>query len=51
MTDSMDALYRDWRRWRDKLEPLAESIAEEIRDFNIQHLGELGHRGKRWATY
>jgi predicted pyridoxine 5'-phosphate oxidase superfamily flavin-nucleotide-binding protein len=23
MTDSMDALYRDWRRWRDKLEPLA----------------------------
>lgn len=20
MTDSMDALYRDWRRWRDKLE-------------------------------
>jgi hypothetical protein len=23
MTDSMDALYRDWRRWRDKLESLA----------------------------
>jgi hypothetical protein len=23
MTDSIDALYRDWRRWRDKSESLA----------------------------
>jgi hypothetical protein len=25
VTDSMDALYRDWRRWRDKSESLAWS--------------------------
>ena len=25
MTDSMDALYRDWRRWRDKFETSGRS--------------------------
>jgi hypothetical protein len=26
MTDSIDAIYRDWRRWRDKLRPAADTV-------------------------
>jgi hypothetical protein len=30
MSDSMDALYRDWRRWRDKSESMATVDAARV---------------------
>ena len=32
MTDSMDALYRDWRRWRDKLESRVRANSATVGD-------------------
>ena len=44
MTGSMDALYRDWRRWRDKLESMArlDSVATgEIDQWWARHLAQF----------
>ena len=44
MTASMDALYRDWRRWRDKLVSMArlDSVATgEIDQWWARHLAQF----------
>ena len=41
MTGSMDALYRDWRRWRDKLEsivPLDSVATGQVDQWWARHL-------------
>lgn len=39
MTDSIDALYRDWRRWRDKSKPL--SAGESVDAANLDRWWSL----------
>src|SRR5271167_2560674 len=44
MTGSMDALYRDWRRWRDKLESMArlDSVATgQVDQWWARHLAQF----------
>ena len=44
MTGSMDALYRDWRRWRDKLEsmvPLDSIATGQVDQWWARHLAQF----------
>jgi hypothetical protein len=44
MTGSMDALYRDWRRWRDKLEsmvPLDSVATGQVDQWWARHLAQF----------
>lgn len=44
MTGSMDALYRDWRRWRDKLEamaPLDRVATGKVDQWWARHLAQF----------
>ena len=44
MTGGMDALYRDWRRWRDKLESMVpvDSVAiEKVDEWWARHLAQF----------
>ncbi len=45
MSGSMDALYRDWRRWREKLESMVppDRVAiGKVDQWWAQHLGQFG---------
>ena len=41
MTDSMDALYRDWRRWRDQPKFLAPAGAARVDQWWARHLAQF----------
>ncbi len=44
MTDSIDALYRDWRRWRDKLGSLAAADSAQVAEVDrwwARHLAQF----------